>query len=498
MQLNSLLSGSLALLLTVISLVTAGAQDADLDDPVDTTDLTLSAKSPYAAPLVSEAELKERLQQLNGCLPLRVNGVVKGYIKTYVQIKTEKTRTMLGRRLTFFPIFDEKLKEHGLPPDLKYLSVVESALNAKAVSRVGATGLWQFMPGTGREYGLQTTSMVEDRSNPVESTDAAMRYLKSLYLQYSDWALALAAYNSGPTRVNSAIKRAHSRDFWQIQRFLPKETRNYVPAFIAATYICNFFQLHNITPDNPDFDEQLTDHLLVYEGLSFRDISEATGVDYDVVKNLNPGFKKDYVPASEEGYHVVMPQRVMPAFVRYLNSLGGRKYGLDNNAGFAGGNAGIGDGRYTQMTVSVQQNDNIDRIAEMLGCHREHLKAWNNLSSNFLTPGQMLKVWRPVSVKKHESVRIEAPATARRKKIENFKPVPLRRKAVVRQPAPKAILASNRPGIQSAVRYEWHTVQRNESLEDIARDNGVTADSIRKLNNTQTIKVGMRLKIKPL
>jgi membrane-bound lytic murein transglycosylase D len=142
---------------------------------------------------------------------------------------------MLGRRLTYFPLYEEKMREYGVPEDLNTSSVVESALNAKAVSRVGATGLWQFMPSTGGEYGLHTSSAVEDRSNPVKSTDAAARHLRDLYKMFDDWALALAAYNSGAGRVNSAIKRAGSRDFWQIQKFLPMETRNYVPAFIAAT-----------------------------------------------------------------------------------------------------------------------------------------------------------------------------------------------------------------------------------------------------------------------
>lgn len=172
---------------------------------------------------ITDAELRERLGSLSSCLELRATGVVKGYIKTYVQIQTEKTRNMLGKRLTYFPLYEAKFQEYGVPEDLKFLSVVESALNAKAVSRVGATGLWQFMPSTGGEYGLRTNSAVEDRSNPVKSTDAAARHLRDLYKQFDDWALALAAYNSGAGRVNAAIRRAGNRNFWSIQRFrLPK------------------------------------------------------------------------------------------------------------------------------------------------------------------------------------------------------------------------------------------------------------------------------------
>ncbi|MFM8488513.1 MAG: lytic transglycosylase domain-containing protein, partial [Bacteroidota bacterium] len=241
-------------------------------------------------------ELLSRLESVGSCVDLRVTDVVRGYIRNYVNRNSEKASMMLGRRLTYFPLYEEKMREYGVPEDLKYLSVVESALNAKAVSRVGATGLWQFMPSTGGEYGLHTNSAVEDRSNPVKSTDAAARHLRDLYKMFDDWALALAAYNSGAGRVNSAIKRAGSRDFWQIQKFLPLETRNYVPAFIAATYLCNFYYLHGVSSYDPDLDLQLTGYINVYEGISFQDIADATGISAEVVKELNPGFKRDYVP----------------------------------------------------------------------------------------------------------------------------------------------------------------------------------------------------------
>ena len=169
-------------------------QNGDLEEPTDTLNVLVSkGGSSYA---LTDAELRERLSTLNSCVDVRINGVVRGYIKTYVEIKTEKARTMLGKRLTYFPLFEDKLKEYGVPQDLKYLSVVESALNPKAVSRVGATGLWQFMPSTGSEYGLRTNSAVEDRSNPVKSTDAAARHLRDLYKQFKDWSLACLFSNA--------------------------------------------------------------------------------------------------------------------------------------------------------------------------------------------------------------------------------------------------------------------------------------------------------------
>lgn len=469
-------------------------QDADLPEP-DTTGM-LVAKG--GLPMPTEAELKERLSYLSSCVELKSHPVVKGYIKTYVQLKTEKARTMLGKRLTYFPLFEQKLKEYGLPTDLKYLSVVESALNPKAVSRVGATGLWQFMPATGAEYGLRTSSVVEDRSDPVKSTDAAARHLKDLYNLYNDWALALAAYNSGAGRVNSAIKRAHSRDFWSIQRYLPQETRNYVPAFIAATYICNYYASHGLIPNEPDYDEQLTTYIKVYEGMSFRDIADATGIDYQVVKTLNPGFRRDYVPPTNAGHFVILPERVMPAFLRYLNSLGSRTYTLeDNNSEYA--NSDLGDGRYWQSLVNIQQPDHIDNIAQKVGCNADHLKAWNKLTSNYVYSGQSIKILHPVYVQKHAALRIEAPSqntgAAKPKKNEtpanSTAPPKVNNSQSASPPIVIKPLDSPRKG-----EFQYHTVQRNESLDDIARQYATSAESIRKLNGVESLKAGMRLKIR--
>ncbi|MBK7938726.1 MAG: transglycosylase SLT domain-containing protein [Lewinellaceae bacterium] len=472
-------------------------QDADLPEPIDTNDQLVPKGAAYLN--LTDAELKERLSYLSSCLELRTDGVVRSYVKTYVQLKTEKTKNMLGKRLTYFPLFEQKLKEYGLPADLKYLSVVESALNPKAVSRVGATGLWQFMPYTGADYGLHTTGVVEERSDPVKSTDAAARYLKALFTQYDDWALALAAYNSGPGRVNSAIKRAHSRNFWAIQRYLPKETRNYVPAFIAATYICNYYQAHGLAPNNPDFDEQLTSYIKVYEGLSFRDIAEATGIDYAVVKTLNPGFRRDYVPPTTDGYFIILPERVMPAFVRYLNTLGSRTYTMENNDNFV--NSNIGDGRYWHSLVNVQQPETLDNFAQKVGCNGDHLKAWNNLESNYVYTGQSLKLWHPVYVQKHSAIRIEAPdkntAGAKPKKNEPAKPASSPPKAMPGQTtANSPVSVNSRHDANATPQYQFHTVRRNESLEDIARQYATSVESLRKLNNLSTLNIGMRLKIR--
>ncbi|MDW8230642.1 MAG: transglycosylase SLT domain-containing protein [Saprospiraceae bacterium] len=459
--------------------------DADLPDVEDSTAFALlSPKGAYLYPLPTDAELRQRLGKLRGCIELRATSAVQTYLRTYLHLRPEKARRILGRRLTYFPLFEEKLKEHGLPTDLKYLAVVESALNPRAVSRAGAVGLWQFMPVTGRDYKLRQNGVVDERSDPVKSTEAAVQYLKDLYRQYHDWALALAAYNSGPGRVNAAIKRAHSRNFWAIQRYLPRETRNYVPAFIAATYLCNYFYAHGVEPIEPDPDEQLITYLRVHESVTFQDIIEATGTAYTTVAELNAGFKRFYVPQDDEGYYVLLPVRVMPAFLRYLNGLGGRKYVIESLK--ANPSTNIGDGRYWQLTITLNQADQVERVAALLGCHPEHLKAWNQLTDDVIPAGQRIVVWRPVYVFKHTPVRIEVPGTPSTGETANIAATPTA--AVVR-----------REEADKYKRYLYHTVQRNECLEDIARQYGTPVDALRRMNNNcEGLCAGMRIKVKEL
>jgi membrane-bound lytic murein transglycosylase D len=496
------------------------APDFDISAPIDTVEPQLVAKGGPTATYspITDAVVRERLSYLSGCLNLQSNAVVRSYIRHYVQTKPDKTRLMLARRLTYFPIFEKKLAEYGLPNDLKYLAVVESALNPKAVSVAGASGLWQFMPSTGGEYGLRQNGSVDERNNPVESTEAAMRYLGHLYRQYNDWALALAAYNSGPTRVSSAIRRAGSRNFWVIQRYLPEETRNYVPAFIAATYICNYFQQHGLRPTYPDLDEQLTAHIKVYEGMSFYDIVNATGVSIDVVRNLNPGYSRGHISARPEGQYVLLPQRVMPAFIRYMNSLSPRIYEMPESMRDAGVSGDLGGGRYVQATFAAPKAGNAMSVAAAIGMCAEHLMAWNNLAAlDYIQVGQLLKIWHPIIVQKHSSVRINPPAsvmaaaaapaapveappaTPAIKKIAALRPISERKNKLTvvkktsgnQQPLP--VIKPIAP-----VQYQWHTLRRNESLQDVARQYGVTPESLRQINNVEHLKVGTRIKVKSL
>jgi membrane-bound lytic murein transglycosylase D len=374
---------------------------ADVDaDSAATAQLV--SKSPYVVKPVTDREITERLGQMSSCMDLRNTRVVKSYIMHYLY-RPEKTKKILSRMVMYFPMFEQKLREYEVPDALKYLSVVESALNANAVSRVGASGLWQFMPATGLDYNMQINSAIDERNNVVKSTEGAAKYLKHLHAKYNDWALALAAYNSGPNRVDGAIRRAGSRNFWVLQRFLPEETRNYVPAFIAATYICNFYNEHNLNPDYPELDLQLTDHVTVYDGISFSAIAKATGLSYSAVADLNPGFRRSYIPPSKRGYYLTLPKRVMPAMVRHLNTLGGNTYQLDGSkySNDAGSEPASGANQYHYTTITVNETDLADNYASRIGASGIQLRVWNQLANPYVYANQTLKIWHPVHVIKH-------------------------------------------------------------------------------------------------
>ncbi|MDX1685903.1 MAG: transglycosylase SLT domain-containing protein [Saprospiraceae bacterium] len=265
----------------------------------------------------AEAEIKDRISNMDGLFEMRHTPEVMSYIKDYLGYK-EGTSTILGRQMVFFPLFEDVLAKKDVPTDLKYLPIVESALNPNAISRVGAAGLWQFMRSTGRMMGLRINSVVDERRNPYRSTEAAADYLQLLYEEFEDWTLVLAAYNAGPGRVRKAISRADSRDFWKIKRYLPSETRRYVPAFIAVNYVMNYYYLHDIQPvlEHPDYLN--VSNITLYETMNFREISEITGVEVGILRKLNPCYLRQYIPANENGSYVMLPSYAATLLLNHL------------------------------------------------------------------------------------------------------------------------------------------------------------------------------------
>ncbi len=507
----------LSLILTVCAWAQSSTALFSQEEPVEQTNAGLLDEIDENDKIIgfSVSEVKERLSYLSGCTPLRHDNVVTAYLQTYLYKKPEKTRAMLSRVPMYFHLFEAELKAAGMPEDLKYLAVTESALNPLAVSHCGATGLWQFMPATGSEYGLEQNSAVDERSDVVQSTKAALKYLKHLYNAYDDWALALAAYNSGPGNVNRAIKRAHSKNFWVIRKYLPRETCNYVPAFIAATYICNFYMMHNLMPDYPDLDYQVTSYTKVYDGLAFQEICDATGLDFNTVVALNPGYKKYYVPAQANGRYVVLPVRVMDAFNHYMRGRGAQSVSADFSQLHFGSDP---KERYKARHFSIQNGDHAERLAPSFGCYKSHLVAWNHLPYAYAQAGKSVIVWQPNNIKEYHKIQVAAPkqqvaATVPATTNQISSTASLTQKPVGKPTAPlpaKETTVPEKkeltlPGMTSAgavlaeeKNYVWHIVQRNESLSDIAFMYQTNVMEIQTLNGAEKFSIGARIKVKKI
>lgn len=274
-----------------------------------------------ANPNVSDSLYLDRLQRIPAIIEMPFNDIVKKFIEMYATRLRQKVSFMLSANNLYMPIFEEALDLYDLPLELKYLPVIESGLNPTATSRQGATGLWQFMLRTGKIYGLQTTTLVDERRDPVKSTRAAARYLKDLYDIYHDWNLVLAAYNCGPGTINKAIRRAGGeKDFWTLYNYLPKETRGYVPAFIAANYIMTYYCEHNISPMNMTMPES-TDTVHISRSLNLNQIADVCKINIDQLRALNPEYKKDIIPGNEKPYALRLPTNMMSCFIDHEDSI---------------------------------------------------------------------------------------------------------------------------------------------------------------------------------
>ena len=272
-------------------------------------------------PTYSREEYIERLGRMPTIMEMVYNDVVQKFIDRYSGRLRHSISYMLGASNFYMPIFEEALELYELPLELKYLPIIESALNPKAVSRVGAAGLWQFMPATGKQYGLQLNSLTDERRDPVKSSHAAARYLKDLYKIFNDWNLVIAAYNCGPENINKAIRRANGeKDYWRIYPYLPRETRGYVPAFIAANYIMTYYSLHNICPMMTRLPAK-TDTIMVSRNVHLEQVAEVVGLNIDLLRSLNPQYRRDIVPGASGLYALRLPQTEVGRFLDLEDSV---------------------------------------------------------------------------------------------------------------------------------------------------------------------------------
>lgn len=446
-------------------------------------------------PNYPDSVVAERIAELDRNTPFNFvyNQHVKDFIDLYAIRKRKLTSRALGLAAIYFPLFEEMLDKYNMPLELKYLAVVESALNPTAVSRAGARGLWQFMYNTGKMYGLKSNSLVDDRSDPYKATDAACRHLRDLYNIYDDWSLALAAYNSGAGNVNKAIRRSGGiKNYWAIWPYLPRETRGYVPAFIAVTYVMNYAAEHNLYPLNPGILYGGIDTILVKDALSFNQISEFLSIPTDQVKFLNPAYKEGIIPATPyKNYVLRLPKDKIADFINNEKALYQfkTKQGLEREKMLATIKSA------TERTVHiVKKGETLGKIANKYHCKVSDIKKWNGLKRNTLKQRQRLIIY-PAETTEKKQVVANTETTPKTSQLKSDTSI-----TTVAQDHIKPDTGVRLKPTEKPVKPEEivHIVTKGENLGLIARNHNVSVKELMTVNNLKksTLKIGQRLIIK--
>lgn len=352
----------------------------------------------------------ERLSRLPNVMEMPYNNIVQQFIDRYTGRLRHSVSYMLGASNFYTPIFEEALESYGLPLELKYLPVIESALNPMATSHAGAAGLWQFMVATGKQYGLEVNSLVDERRDPVKSSFAAARYLKDLYNIFGDWSLVIAAYNCGPENINKAIHRAGGEaDYWKIYPYLPRETRGYVPAFIAANYVMNYYCEHNICPIRTQLPAK-TDTIVVNKDVHLKQIAEVCGIDIDELRTLNPQYRRDIVNGSNKPSIIRMPATATNTFIANEDSIYNYKADalftrrslveVDNTTSTSSVRKSATKRKSSSRRrrrsrvkrVTIRQGDTLSEIAERNHTTVKKLRQLNGIRGNNIRAGKKIRV----------------------------------------------------------------------------------------------------------
>jgi membrane-bound lytic murein transglycosylase D len=422
----------------------------------------------------SDSIVKLRLAKLNSQTPIDLdyNPIVQSFIEMYVYNRASQLSRMMGLAEYYYPMFEQTLDKYDMPLELKHLAIVESALNPRARSHVGAAGLWQFMYTTGKMYNLNVSSYVDERFDPIKATDASARMMSDLYKMFGDWNLVLAAYNSGPGNVRKAIRRSGGhKNFWYIRPYLPRETRNYVPAFIAVNYAMNHALDHNIKPTKPIISFLETDTLVVKSTISFEQIQNEIEISQEELSFLNPSYKHGIIPKIEgKEYILVLPNNYMVDFVSNEDSIYAKVDSI--NAANV-----VAMPKYYEandrIRYKVRSGDNLGYIAEKYGVKVSEIRRWNGLKSNNIYIGQRLTIYPR---KFNQKVSSSSSKNGSKKKSTT-------------KVAFEEIKGE----------YSIYTVKDGDNLWLIAKKYpGVSAQNImswNKISNPRNIKVGMKLKI---
>lgn len=424
---------------------------------VDSSGLNIYGYGFDEVPVFDDSIYNQRIDYLASqtTIPLVYNVHVKRFIELYAVQKRKLTSRMLGLAHVYFPLFEEKLDKYNMPLELKYLAMIESALNPLAGSRVGAKGLWQFMYATGKLYGLDSNTLVEDRYDPLKATDAACRCMLDLYNKYKDWFLVLAAYNAGPGNVNKAIVRAGGvMDYWAIWPYLPRETQSYVPSFIAVTYVVNYAAEHNLYPLNPGLLMSGTDTVWVRDVLSFAQLNQTIGVPMEDLRTFNPQYVKEIIPATDTTPYVLrVPTQYALKFVEKEAEI----YAFKTQEMLDKEKVLKEVKEVSNRTVhTVKKGESLGSIAKKYHVSVSNLKKWNNLKKDIINVGQKLTIYTsggPMAMPSESSAKGSASA-------------------------------------------KYHVVESGETLHSIAKKHHTTVDNLKKLNGLKSDSISVKQKLR--
>ena len=441
---------------------------------------------------VTDKEYLQRLADMNSFITLPFNETVRNYIILYSEKMPTKMSSMLALSQYYFPIFEEIFDRYGLPKELKYMAVIESAFNPVAVSRAGAKGMWQFMYNTAKMYGLTINSFVDERLDPVKSADAAARYMRDAYRIFGDWNLAISSYNCGSGNVNKAMRRSGSREFWPVYNYLPRETRGYVPAFVGAMYAFTYYREHGLVPETDSMPVQV-DTFHIRRMLHFQQVSALTGVSVEMVKKLNPQYVHDIVPGTaKEEYVLRLPYQYTTKFIENEDSV----YAYNAKEYFSPATlqniAVSGSASSQRIAYKVKSGDYLGRIASRYHVTVKQIMEWNHLRNTNLRVGQVLYIYGkfngPVAQSSGASSKSSAASSSKGSASSDG----------ATRASSKGSAATPPPADSAAEgTYTVYVVKSGDSLYRISQDYpGVSADDIMKFNGIGTdIRPGMKLKI---
>ena len=428
-----------------------------------------------SVPRYDDYTYQARLAKLDAVSPfdLVYNEHVKGFINLYTVRKRESVSRMMGVAQLYYPMFEEVMDKYNIPLELKHLAVIESALIPYARSRAGATGLWQFMYPTGKMYGLNVTSYVDQRCDPYKATIAAAEYLKSLYSMFGDWQMVLAAYNAGPGTISKAIRRSGGKKtYWEIRPYLPAETQGYVPAFIAANYVMTHGPEHNLYPAVPRKTYFEVDTVVVKEQMSFEQLSQALDITSEEILYFNPQYRKNLIPSG--GHVMCLPKNKIGLFLN------------NEQAIYAAINAqrqetGVVELAEVKKMHTVKAGEKLSTIARKYGVTVTDLKTWNYVGKRGIQPGKKLVVF--VREQKQQPKELE---------VRTEKP---EQNLAAKEPE-KKLLAEKKTEKNG---FLVHTVKKGESLFSISKRYGVSVNTIKELNdlNSNSLSLGQVLKVRP-